>query len=93
MVLQRVIVKRCRDAMLKNMQKTRLGTHGPIVSAVGLGSLALGRSGPFGASQDVTVPAVAMSPSFITGQALVGAATQRTMDVDYFAFWGKGLSR
>lgn len=34
------------------MQTTRLGTHGPIVSAVGLGSLALGRSGPFGASQD-----------------------------------------
>lgn len=34
------------------MQTTKLGTHGPIVSAVGLGSLALGRSGPFGASQD-----------------------------------------
>ncbi|MDQ2642891.1 MAG: aldo/keto reductase [Myxococcota bacterium] len=34
------------------MQTTRLGTHGPIVSAVGLGSLALGRSGPFAASGD-----------------------------------------
>lgn len=38
--------------MLENMQTTRLGAHGPIVSAVGLGSLALGRSGPFGASPD-----------------------------------------
>ena len=38
--------------MVEDMQTTRLGTHGPIVSAVGLGSLALGRSGPFGASQD-----------------------------------------
>lgn len=34
------------------MQTTKLGTHGPLVSAVGLGSLALGRSGPFGASHD-----------------------------------------
>ncbi len=34
------------------MHNTRLGKHGPSVSAVGLGSLALGRSGPFGASQD-----------------------------------------
>lgn len=32
------------------MRKTTLGKHGPLVSAVGLGSLALGRSGPFGAS-------------------------------------------
>ncbi len=38
--------------MVENMQNTKLGTHGPIVSAVGLGCLALGRSGPFGASQD-----------------------------------------
>lgn len=38
--------------MLENMKNTRLGTHGPIVSAVGLGSLAMGRSGPFGASHD-----------------------------------------
>ncbi len=38
--------------MVKDMQTTKLGTNGPIVSAVGLGSLALGRSGPFGASRD-----------------------------------------
>lgn len=38
--------------MLNDMKTTQLGTHGPIVSAVGLGSLALGRSGPFGPSSD-----------------------------------------
>jgi aryl-alcohol dehydrogenase-like predicted oxidoreductase len=34
------------------MKMTKLGTHGPHVSAIGLGSLSLGKSGPFGASQD-----------------------------------------
>jgi len=34
------------------MKMTKLGTHGPQVSAMGLGSLSMGKSGPFGASQD-----------------------------------------
>src|SRR6187549_1533939 len=34
------------------MKTTKLGTQGPQVSAIGLGSLSMGRSGPFGASQD-----------------------------------------
>jgi aryl-alcohol dehydrogenase-like predicted oxidoreductase len=34
------------------MKTTALGAHGPQVSAIGLGSLAMGRCGPFGASQD-----------------------------------------
>jgi aryl-alcohol dehydrogenase-like predicted oxidoreductase len=34
------------------MRKTKLGTPGLQVSAIGLGSLSMGRSGPFGASQD-----------------------------------------
>lgn len=34
------------------MKTTQLAPHGPVVSEVGLGSLALGRSGPFGASSD-----------------------------------------
>jgi aryl-alcohol dehydrogenase-like predicted oxidoreductase len=38
--------------MEEMMKTTKLGTHGPVVSAIGLGSLALGRSGPFGASND-----------------------------------------
>lgn len=34
------------------MRTTKLGTNGPQVSAIGLGSLSMGRSGPFGASTD-----------------------------------------
>ncbi|MBX3220638.1 MAG: aldo/keto reductase [Labilithrix sp.] len=34
------------------MKTTKLGAQGPKVSAIGLGSLSMGRSGPFGASQD-----------------------------------------
>ena len=34
------------------MKTTTLGAQGPQVSAIGLGSLSMGRSGPFGASQD-----------------------------------------
>jgi aryl-alcohol dehydrogenase-like predicted oxidoreductase len=34
------------------MKTTKLGAHGPQVSAIGLGSLSMGKSGPFGASQD-----------------------------------------
>lgn len=34
------------------MKTTKLGAHGPLVSAIGLGSLSMGKSGPFGASQD-----------------------------------------
>jgi aryl-alcohol dehydrogenase-like predicted oxidoreductase len=35
-----------------DMKTTKLGAQGPQVSAVGLGSLSMGKSGPFGASQD-----------------------------------------
>jgi aryl-alcohol dehydrogenase-like predicted oxidoreductase len=38
--------------MLDVMRMTKLGTQGPQVSAIGLGSLSMGRSGPFGASSD-----------------------------------------
>ena len=34
------------------MLTTKLGTHGPDVSAIGLGCLSMGKSGPFGASDD-----------------------------------------
>jgi aryl-alcohol dehydrogenase-like predicted oxidoreductase len=34
------------------MKTTKLGRHGPQVSAIGLGSLSMGKSGPFGASHD-----------------------------------------
>ena len=34
------------------MKTTKLGAHGPHVSAVGLGSLSMGNAGPFGASRD-----------------------------------------
>ncbi|HET9933188.1 MAG TPA: aldo/keto reductase, partial [Polyangiaceae bacterium] len=34
------------------MKTTKLGVHGPEVSAIGLGSLAMGSAGPFGASDD-----------------------------------------
>lgn len=34
------------------MRMTQLGSQGPQVSAIGLGSLSMGRSGPFGASRD-----------------------------------------
>ncbi|MEI9951672.1 MAG: aldo/keto reductase [Pseudomonadota bacterium] len=34
------------------MKTTHLGAQGPQVSAIGLGSLSMGKSGPFGASQD-----------------------------------------
>ncbi len=34
------------------MKTTKLGAQGPQVSAIGLGSLSMGRSGPFGASRD-----------------------------------------
>jgi aryl-alcohol dehydrogenase-like predicted oxidoreductase len=34
------------------MKTTQLGTRGPQVSAIGLGSLSMGKSGPFGASRD-----------------------------------------
>lgn len=34
------------------MKTTRLGGEGPQVSAIGLGSLSMGKSGPFGSSQD-----------------------------------------
>lgn len=38
--------------MFARMKTIKLGVHGPHVSAIGLGSLSMGRSGPFGASQD-----------------------------------------
>src|SRR5690348_14645129 len=67
--------------MVSNMKTTKLGTHGPLVSAVGLGSLALGRSGPFGRSEDAE------------GSRTIQAAIDRGVTLlDTADFYGNGES-